>query len=77
MYEALGEDAHAYISADGNGKYHVDLKGINAHFMRVSGVPAEHIAISDACTACRTDLYWSHRIVGDGRGSLTAMICMK
>ncbi len=77
MHKALGQEADAYISADGNGKYHVDLKGINAHFMKKTGILAKHIAISDACTACHTDLYWSHRIVGDGRGSLAAIICMK
>ena len=77
MREALGDAADAYMAQTENGKWHVDLKAINAHFMRQAGVPAEHISISGACTACDTALYWSHRIVGDARGSQAAMICLK
>lgn len=77
MRDALGDAADAYMTQEENGKWHVDLKAINAHFMREAGVPAEQISISGACTACHTDLYWSHRIVGDVRGSQAAMICMK
>lgn len=77
MYDALGTEAEPYMQRQENGKWHVDLKAINAHFMRHAGVLPEHIAISGACTACDTSLYWSHRRVGDGRGSLAALICLK
>lgn len=77
MHSALGSAADPYMVQEENGKWHVDLKGINAHFMKQVGVLEEHISISQECTACHTDLYWSHRIVGDGRGSLAAMISLK
>lgn len=77
MHDALGTAAGDYMERGENGKWHVDLKAINAHFMRRCGVAPEHIAISDECTACHTDLYWSHRIVGDARGSQAALICLK
>ena len=64
------------MTQEANGKWHVDLKALNAHWMRQAGVAAEHISVSAACTACSTDLYWSHRIVGDARGSQAAMICI-
>ena len=77
MYSALGTAAEAYMTQEENGKWHVDLKALNAHIMRQAGIPAENISISTACTACDTALYWSHRIVGDARGSQAAMICIK
>lgn len=77
MHEALGDAANAYMSQMENGKWHVDLKAINAHWMRTAGVNAENISISGDCTACNTALYWSHRIVGDARGSQAAIICLK
>jgi len=53
-------------------KYYVNLKEINALALSRAGVT--HIEISDACTACRPDLYWSHRKVGSSRGSQGAII---
>lgn len=76
MHSALGTAADAYMTQESNGKWHVDLKSLNAHWMGQAGVAAEHISVSAACTACDIALYWSHRIVGDARGSQAAMICM-
>lgn len=67
----LGEEAEAYIVPDGE-KFRVDLKGVNAALLRRAGV--RDIEISDACTACRPDRFWSHRQVGNDRGSLAAII---
>lgn len=50
--------AEPYIEQRG-AKWHVDLKGINAHWLRADGV--EQIDVCAHCTACRPDLYWSHR----------------
>ena len=67
----LGEEAEEYIVPDGE-KFRVDLKGVNAALLRRCGV--RHIEISDACTACCPDRFWSHRRVGNDRGSLAAII---
>ena len=53
-------------------KFRVDLKGVNAALLRRAGV--RHIEISDACTACEPERFWSHRRVGNDRGSLAAII---
>lgn len=37
----------------------------------------EHIDICPLCTACRTDLYWSHRVTGDKRGIQGALIGLR
>ena len=53
-------------------KFHVDLKGLNAMVLKNAGV--RHIEISDACTCCQPELFWSHRICGQQRGSEGAVI---
>lgn len=74
MQAALGNDAQPYMTCQG-AKWHIDLKGINAHWLRSAG--AEHIDICPHCTGCRQDLYWSHRKLGSSRGAQVAMIALK
>lgn len=76
MIEALGDAALAYIDALGDGKFKVDLKGLNALRLTRAGVLAEHIAVTDDCTMCRTDKFWSHRATQGRRGSMAAMISL-
>ena len=78
MRAALGAEVEPYLQRSAqDGKWHVDLKAINRHWMLRAGLAPEHIAVRGACTACCTDLYWSHRRMGDVRGSQAAMICLK
>ena len=70
---ALGGEAEPYITWNGS-KYHIDLKSVNALWLRKAGV--SRIDVSGDCTACRTDLYWSHRKHGGDRGSQIAMISL-
>ena len=72
--EVLGAEADDVILFR-NEKYYVNLKEVNARLLRRAGVT--QIEISDACTACRQDLFWSHRLVGQARGSQGAIIVCK
>ena len=72
--EALGEAALAHIRQEGS-KHYVNLKEINALWLQNAGVT--RIEISPMCTACRQDLFWSHRKVGAHRGSQGAIILCK
>lgn len=74
MRDAFGEAVEAYIEKRGE-KYHLDLKGINALALR--GVGVTHIEISDACTYCQSQRFWSHRVTKGLRGSQGAVICCK
>lgn len=71
MKAAFGEAAGQFITPK-NQKFFVDLKGLNALCLREAGV--ENIAISTHCTACRPDLFWSHRVTRGHRGSQGAII---
>lgn len=74
MIATYGKDALAYIRKE-EQKYYVNLKEMNALALRSVGVT--HIEISTLCTACRQDLFWSHRKNGDQRGSQGALIVCK
>lgn len=74
MVAALGEDAKPFIHPNGN-KYYVNLKEINALWLRRSGV--KEIEISDACTSCQHERFWSHRVTRGQRGSQGAVIVCK
>lgn len=74
IIEAFGNEAEQFIRKEGE-KYRVDLKAVNALALRRAGV--ENIEISDECTMCRPDRFWSHRITGASRGSQGALIICK
>ncbi len=75
MLAAMGEDARPFLERRGV-KWHVDLRGINVHRLRALGVREEHMDLLPLCTACRTDLYWSHRLTGNARGVQGAVIAL-
>lgn len=74
MLAALGETARCAIRPTGE-KYYVNLKEINSIWLRRAGVG--RIDVSADCTACQSQRFWSHRRVGNARGSLAAIIMLK
>ena len=76
MRAALGAIANAYITVKGP-KFHVDLAGLNRQWLLRAGLLPERIEVSGICTACRPDLFWSHRKMGDQRGVQVAVISLK
>ena len=43
------------------GKYHLDLREANKMTLLRAGVPADHIAVSNVCTMCNVDTFYSYR----------------
>ena len=74
LLAAFGEEIRPFIRYAGN-KYFVDLKEINALILRRAGV--RHIEISEVCTMCQPDRFWSHRVTRGIRGSQGALIVCK
>ncbi len=58
------------------GKFLLDLKGVNRRRLVQLGVPEENIALSDDCTMCLHEKYWSHRKTAGRRGSQGAVIVL-
>ena len=73
LRSALGRDAEPFMHWNGQ-KWHIDLKGVNALWLHRAGVA--QIDVCSCCTACRGDLFWSHRRLGNARGAQAAMICL-
>lgn len=59
------------------GKFLIDLWEVNRRLLLASGIREEHLSVTDLCTRCRPDLFWSHRATGGVRGSLAAFISIK
>lgn len=75
MYERFGNDAHTFIERKGE-KWAVDLPGINGFALMREGVQEENITLSGLCTACDTDEFYSHRIMGFERGVCAGIISL-
>jgi len=59
-----------------DGKYMVDLKEVNRRLLIRAGLRPERVTMAAACTMCRPELFWSHRVTNGVRGSQAAMIQM-
>ena len=78
MEASLGRDALPFIQPlPAPGKFQVDLKRINARWLERAGIDPGRIVLCSACTACRRDEFWSHRLQGGQRGSMAAMIQLR
>jgi YfiH family protein len=78
-----GTDRHSilFLSAcpPGHAPEHVpaarlDLTAVARHQLASAGVKPENILVADYCTACRTDLFFSHRREGGRTGRQVAAI---
>lgn len=60
--------------ADSAPHPHLDLAAVAQDQLRRAGVPASHIQTAPYCTACRTDLFFSHRKEGSRTGRMMNVI---
>lgn len=74
MMSSLATLALQHIQIKENGKFSVDLKGLNKLRLEQAGLNPDNIAISSECTGCDENKYWSHRKLGNNRGSMAAAI---
>ena len=63
-------------SPDKEGKWYCSLREINRRLLLRAGVREENIDVTELCTACRQDLFYSHRASGGKRGSMLSMIAL-
>ena len=75
MDAGLGKLAREYIRPACDGRFSVDLKGINSALLSRIGV--KRIFTSDDCTCCDKNRFFSHRRDGALRGSMASIIELK
>ena len=70
------ESAGTYFPVGDAGKFMADLKETNRRRLIQLGLSAANIAVSDECTACNSDKYWSHRATHGDRGAQASVIAV-
>jgi YfiH family protein len=73
--------AEAFLSPsvfnpDDPGKYMLDLWAACRQVFLEAGIRQDHIEVTDYCTRCNPDLFFSHRVMGNERGSNAAFISL-
>lgn len=74
LRDAFGTGVEAFIRPQSE-KFYVDLKAVNAWVLRRIGVM--QIDVSEDCTFCQPERFWSHRVTQGRRGSQGAVIVCK
>ena len=55
------EEADKILIRYPSAKYHLDLREANKMTLMRAGVPEDHIAVSNICTKCNADTFYSYR----------------
>jgi YfiH family protein len=58
-------------------KYRLNLQQLNREFITKAGVLSSHIEVTELCTSCSTDVFFSHRKEGGSTGRMVAWIAMR
>ena len=70
-------DRFIFVDESEEGKYKIDLWGVNKELLMRCGVKEENIEIGGICTKCRPDTFYSHRVMGEKRGTMGAFLFLK
>ena len=70
------DEAADILLDKGNDKYQLDLWKANWYVLTDAGILPEHLSVTDLCTACHSDLLWSHRKTNGQRGGLSAFLSL-
>lgn len=73
----LPQHASDIIKAGQKGKYMIDLWTANKKILIDAGILDDNIVVTDLCTKCNKDTFYSHRGHNGLRGSLGAIIQLK
>src|SRR5437762_971927 len=68
------ENQAFFLRPNPESRARLDLVAANLAQLDSSGIPSSQIHVADFCTACRTDLFFSHRKEGALTGRMMAVI---
>lgn len=78
VFALLPDDHEGLVRAgEKEGKFYVDLREAIARRLVQLGLKRENILVSQECTVCSHDKYWSHRYTNGNRGSQAALIMLE
>lgn len=78
LYAAFTEKNGEYSDffTEKGDKYMLDLNAANERILQSAGIGRDNISISHICTKCNSDKFFSHRVSGPVRGTMSAFICL-
>lgn len=76
---SFNDDIIAQVVKNGvsDEKFMIDLKRTNRLLMEEAGVLPSNIEVSNLCTKCHKDLFFSHRVMGQERGSQVGIMVLR
>ncbi|MBQ9848408.1 MAG: peptidoglycan editing factor PgeF [Clostridia bacterium] len=79
LFEAFTEKNESYSAffKPKGEKFMLDLVFANRFILEQVGIPPENISSADICTRCNGDRFFSHRLSGVDRGTMSAAIAIK
>lgn len=75
--ESYGTEADHYFTEQQDGSYLLDLNAALVTQLVSAGIQQDHIEVSGICTACRLDLFYSHRFEKGKTGRFCGMIVLR
>ncbi|MBE6573809.1 MAG: peptidoglycan editing factor PgeF [Ruminococcaceae bacterium] len=76
LTEILGKEITQRHIETRQGRVYCDLVSLNKELLISCGIDADNITVSDDCTCCRSELYFSHRATKGKRGVMSAFISL-
>ena len=70
-------EGYSGVAKISGGKYYVDLWHVIIAQLMQCGVSDGNITLADMCTYCMNDEFFSHRVQGNNRGNMAAILCLK
>lgn len=70
-------DTNKFVLSKGNGKYMLDLWKVNEMILQEAGIKKENITVSNLCTKCNNDMFYSYRGENGKTGRAVAVIEMR
>ena len=76
FHKEYGDEINKFFILKSGSKPLCDLKTMNKSFLIESGLSANNIEVSELCTMCNPELFFSHRRSGSKRGTMASFIGM-
>ncbi len=74
--ELVGEKTACEFIKTADGRLHADIVGMNRRFLLECGLSEANIDISEECTCCEPQLFYSHRYSKGLRGTMLSIISL-
>lgn len=75
--KTFGEPAEQFFTLNREGRMHLDLWEANVSQLVNMGLRRDNIEVAGICTACHTDLFYSHRSEGAKTGRFGSVIMLR